>query len=81
MPMTMMVQMRNDVRHLLARLHAAMDDGQDVRPMRRRGESLMRGARRLTRDPRLGTGEREELAALLDSVDRLCALGSVAAAA
>jgi hypothetical protein len=70
------VVMRDDVRHLLARLHATLDRGGDAAALARAHEPLLRRARALLGGGRLGAGEREELTALVDGVALLRALGS-----
>lgn len=66
------VAMRDDVRCLLARLHATLDRGGDTAAMARAHEPMLRQARALI--GRLDAGEREELAALVDGVARLRAI-------
>jgi hypothetical protein len=70
------VVMRDDVRHLLARLHATLDRGGDAAALARAHEPLLRRARALLGAGRLGDGEREELATLVDGVAMLRALAS-----
>jgi hypothetical protein len=71
--------MRDEVRRLLARLHATLDDGGDAVALARAHERLIRQARSLVGDRRLGDGERDELAALVDGVARLRAIADAAA--
>ena len=73
------VAMRDEVRALLARLHATLDGGGDVAAMARAHEPLLRQARALA--GRLATDEREELAALVAGVARLRAIAENSALA
>jgi hypothetical protein len=70
------VVMRDEVRHLLARLHATLDRGGDALALARAHEPLLRRARTLLGGGRLGDGEREELAGLVDGVALLRTLAS-----
>jgi hypothetical protein len=70
------VIMRDDVRRFLARLHALVDVGGDAAALARAHEPLMRQARALLGDRRLGAGDREELGGLVDGVARLRAIAT-----
>ena len=67
--------LREAVRGMLARLHAAVDGGDAAEALRGAADGLLRVARRrATSDRRLSGEQRGELAALVDHLERLRAL-------